>query len=77
MSKAALGMAGRTLAMDLRGRGVASIVIEPGWAKTDMGGPGATITADESARQLAQIIDTRGLESTGKFFQRSNVEFAW
>ncbi|MDQ3036397.1 MAG: SDR family oxidoreductase [Myxococcota bacterium] len=77
MSKAALGMAGRTLAVDLRPRGIASIVIEPGWVQTDMGGPGATITADESARQLAAIIDARGLESSGKFFKRNNTELAW
>lgn len=77
MSKAAMNMAGRTLAMDLRPRGVASIVFEPGWVKTDMGGRGATITADESARQLAAIVDARGLESTGRFFKRSNAEFEW
>lgn len=52
-------------------------MIEPGWVQTDMGGGGATITADESARQLAAIVDARGLESTGKFFKRTNVEFAW
>jgi NAD(P)-dependent dehydrogenase (short-subunit alcohol dehydrogenase family) len=77
MSKAALGMAGRTLAIDVRPQGVASIVIEPGWVQTDMGGVGATITANESVRQLAAIIDTRGIESTGKFFKRTNVEMPW
>jgi NAD(P)-dependent dehydrogenase (short-subunit alcohol dehydrogenase family) len=77
MSKAALNMAGRTLAIELAKDRVASIVVEPGWVKTDMGGAGATISAEESAAQLGAIIDARGIESTGKFFSRSGKEFPW
>ena len=77
MSKAALNMAGRTLAIELAKDRVASIVVEPGWVKTDMGGAGATISAEESAAQLGAIIDARGIESTGKFFSRSGREFPW
>jgi NAD(P)-dependent dehydrogenase (short-subunit alcohol dehydrogenase family) len=77
MSKAALNMAGRTLAIELAKDRVASIVLEPGWVKTDMGGAGATISADESAAQLGAIIDARGMESTGKFFRRNGTEFPW
>lgn len=77
MSKAALGMAGRTLANDLRERGVASIVLHPGWVRTDMGGPGATLSPEESAERLATVIDARGIESTGRFYSWSNVELPW
>lgn len=77
MSKAALGMAGKNLAIDLRGRGIASIVVEPGWVKTDMGGKGAPLSVEDSARQLAAVFDARGLADTGKFFKRTNVEFVW
>ena len=49
MSKAALNMAGRTLAIELARDQVASIVLEPGWVKTDMGGPNAPGTAEQGA----------------------------
>ena len=77
MSKAALNMAGRTLAIELAGAKVASIVVEPGWVQTDMGGPGATITAEESATQLIALFDRLGMESTGKFFSRKGAVFPW
>lgn len=77
MSKAALSMAARTLALELAADQVASIVVEPGWVKTDMGGPGATITAEESATQLIALFDRLGMESTGKFFSRKGEPFPW
>jgi len=77
MSKAALNMAGRTLAIELAKEKVASIVVEPGWVQTDMGGAGATITAQESASQLIALFDRLGMESTGKFFRRSGEVFPW
>lgn len=77
MSKAALNMAGKTLAVDLAPEQIASIVVEPGWVQTDMGGPGATITADESAAQLVALFDRLGLPDTGKFFSRRGEIFPW
>lgn len=38
MSKAALNMAGKSLAVDLRARGVAVAILHPGMVKTDMVG---------------------------------------
>lgn len=77
MSKAALGMAAKTLAIELVKDGVASIVVEPGWVKTDMGGPGASITAEESATQLVALFDRLGIESTGTFYSRKGELFPW
>ncbi len=77
MSKAALDMAGRTLANDLRDRGVASILIHPGWVRTDMGGPAARLDPQESAQGLLAVLDARGMESTGRFFSWRNEELPW
>lgn len=77
MSKAALGMAGRTLANDLRPRGVSSIVVHPGWVRTDMGGGQAPLSPEESAEGLVKLFDTRGMESTGRFFSWKGEELPW
>jgi NAD(P)-dependent dehydrogenase (short-subunit alcohol dehydrogenase family) len=77
MSKAALNMAGKTLAIELAREGVASIVVEPGWVKTDMGGAGAPLGVEESAAQLIALFDRLGMESTGKFLSRKGEPFPW
>ena len=77
MSKAALNMMSRTLAVDLRGAGVASAVINPGWVKTDMGGPGAPTPVAESVRGILREIDAFTLEATGAFLDWKGRPYPW
>ena len=51
MSKAALNMAGRSLAHDLRPRSVAVALLHPGFVKTDLTGGNGDVTPDEAAMQ--------------------------
>lgn len=77
MSKAALNMMSRSLAVDLRGAGVASAVINPGWVKTDMGGPGAPTPVEESVRGMLREIDAFAIEDSGAFLDWKGRPYPW
>ena len=76
-SKAALNMAARTLAIDLKPRGVVCIVVNPGWVKTDMGGPNATLTAQSSVSAMRALFAKLGPADTGRFFNHDGREYPW
>ena len=76
-SKAALNMAWSCLALEAKPRGVACVLFSPGWVKTRMGGAGAQITAEESARDMRALIDRLTIEDSGKFLRRNGSELPW
>ena len=76
-SKAAVNMVMRTVAIDLAPRGISSVVINPGWVKTDMGGPSAPLTSTESVSAMRRVIETLGPTQTGKFFNHDGREYPW
>jgi NAD(P)-dependent dehydrogenase (short-subunit alcohol dehydrogenase family) len=76
-SKAAVNMVMRSLAIDLAPRGITCVVVNPGWVRTDMGGPHATMTPAESVTRLKQMIETLGPAQSGKFFNYDGREYPW
>ena len=76
-SKAAVNMVMRSAAIDLAPRGIACVLVNPGWVKTDMGGPGATLTPRESVAALRQLIETFGPKHSGKFYHYDGREYPW
>lgn len=66
-SKAAATNVACNLAAELKPRGVAVGSYHPGWVRTDMGGDGADISAEESASGLLARFDHLSLETTGVF----------
>jgi NAD(P)-dependent dehydrogenase (short-subunit alcohol dehydrogenase family) len=77
MSKAALNMMSRSLAVDLRGEGIASYVINPGWVQTDMGGRAAPTPVEESIRGILTEIDRATLADSGEFLNWRGNRYAW
>jgi NAD(P)-dependent dehydrogenase (short-subunit alcohol dehydrogenase family) len=69
ISKSALNMYTQMLAVDLRPRKIMADCFHPGWAKTDMGGPRATIEPEESARTALFLATRPYSEETGLFWQ--------
>jgi NAD(P)-dependent dehydrogenase (short-subunit alcohol dehydrogenase family) len=76
-SKAAVNKAMQVVASDLRADGIAVAVAHPGWVQTDMGGGGADLTAQESARGLIALIDRLTLKETGQFFRWDGTIHPW
>lgn len=81
MSKAAANMAGLNLSHELRGRGVAVLLLHPGMVATDLtrnlGGEYATaeyITPEAAATGLIDNMDGLSLATTGRF-QHANGEY--
>lgn len=69
-SKAALNMLTRAMAAELRPRGVTVVAVTPGWVKTEMGGPQAPLSVQESAASLAATIDRISHHDAGHFLDR-------
>jgi NAD(P)-dependent dehydrogenase (short-subunit alcohol dehydrogenase family) len=67
----------QTLALDLKGDNIAVSMIHPGWVKTDMGGPNADITPEESAAGIQKVIASLGMNDTGKFFKWNGDIHPW
>ncbi len=76
-SKAALNAVVKSLANDLRGRGVIAVVMHPGWVRTDMGGPKGDLAPEESIRQVKNVLDGLQPADTGKFLLYDGSELPW
>lgn len=74
---AALSMAMRSLAQDLREDGILAVVISPGWVKTDMGGPEAPLSVTESTTGLVALLDRLTPQDSGGFFDYRGEPLAW
>lgn len=76
-SKALLNMFMRTFAFDMRDAGVISVMFNPGWVQTDMGGTHAKLTPTESVRGMLKVLDGVTLEDSGRFFDWNGDEHPW
>lgn len=77
MSKAALNIAGVSLARDLKPAGVAVAILHPGFVQTDMVGHRGDISADEAARRLMTRIDELSMKTTGTFWHSNGEVLPW
>lgn len=76
-SKAALNAAMKSIAIDLRDRGVGVLLLHPGWVQTDMGGPNAPTSAADSIAGLRRVIAAFRPEESGRFVDFRGREIPW
>lgn len=65
MSKAALNMATRNLALDLAREGFTVLAIHPGWVRTRMGGPAAPLGIAAATREVLRVALSAGPRENG------------
>lgn len=76
-SKTALNQINKIMSVELAPKGFTSIVIHPGWVKTDMGGADATLNIPESISGMLNVIQDLSVEDTGKFYNFDGEELPW
>ena len=78
MSKVALNIAGKSLAVDLQSRGIAVAILHPGLVKTRMVryNPNG-ISPAESVKGLLARIDELNLKNSGGFWHANGSVLPW
>ena len=53
------------------------LALDPGWVRTDMGGPNATISAQQSVQGMRQVIAGLTAADTGSYRRHGGGRLAW
>ena len=72
LSKTALNALTVILSKELAFKNISVNTICPGWVQTDMGGPSATLTVDESTRGIVKF-SLKDKFPTGKYLRHGEV----
>ena len=76
-TKAALSKVAQILALDWKEDPITVALVHPGWVRTDMGGPNAEISAEESASGIRDLIAGMTKADSGKFYKWNGDIHPW
>ena len=75
-SKAAVNSVLKNASLELGAKAVC-VSLHPGWVRTDMGGPGADLTPEQSVAGMRRVIATLTPGDNGRFFNHDASVIAW
>ncbi len=76
-SKAALNMLMRSSGEWLESLGITVVAVSPGWTRTEMGGPNATNSVEQSAAGVKTVIAGITEKDAGKFLNFDGTTLPW
>ena len=76
-SKTALNQIVKSLSIDLKPLGISVISLHPGWVRTEMGGPNALISVEESVNGMFGVISNTNISNSGQFLNYDGTEIPW
>ena len=77
VSKAALNAVTKAVGSDLAGDGITVISLHPGWVQTDMGGPNAHLTVEESVSSIIKFVYSLQKSHNAQFFNFDGTALPW
>lgn len=76
-SKSALNMLTVCMHHELKGEGFICVAFHPGWVRTDMGGPVAPVSPEDSVKGMLALIDRLKPEDSGGYFTFEGERLPW
>jgi short-subunit dehydrogenase len=76
-SKATLNSLTRGLWGELRGRNLTLLSLHPGWVRTDMGGPAAAVSVEDSSAGMVAVIESQSGAHHHRFLDYTGKELPW
>ena len=82
-SKAALNSIGKSMAIDLKDKGIVVVLMHPGYVKTGLDTSGKThqmkeaVEPEEAAQKLWKLFIKKSIEESGTFWHREGQELLW
>ena len=73
----AVNMAMLALAHEVQPRGITVVILNPGWVRTDMGGPNARLSPEESIAGMRRVIAGLAPADSGRFLSYDGTELPW
>ena len=76
-SKSAVNMVIKSIAIDLESNDIISVLLHPGWVRTDMGGPSGLISVEQSVSGMLSVIRAVTSADSGKFIAYDGQIIPW
>ena len=76
-SKSAVNMVVKSIAIDLESDEIISVLLHPGWVRTDMGGPNGLISVEQSVSGMLSVIREVTSTDSGKFIAYDGQIIPW
>jgi len=76
-SKTALNMFSVAMKNELKEQGVSILIMHPGWVETDMGGPNAPLSVEQSVSGIIQRINEQDLSMSGRYVEYDGTPIEW
>ncbi|MCD6074410.1 MAG: short-chain dehydrogenase/reductase [Rhodospirillales bacterium] len=76
-SKAALNSCMKGLSREYESRGLIIVMIAPGWVRTEMGGPNAPLSAEQSITGVRKALAGLTAKDNGRFIKNDGSDCPW